>query len=134
LQRDLCIAHGCLGGVLQAQGHWSDALHEFRAYRQILIRLTRRNPENADWQRELAHAHNCVATVLEARGRFSGALRAYEAAKQRMLRLTERHPENADWQRELAPAHDCVSRVLRVKAPRGRRSKSMNSRWQLQEG
>ncbi len=107
-QRDLCVAHGCVGGVLRAQARLDDALREFLRYKKVMQRLARRDGENGDWQRELSVAHHCVGSVLQAQGRLEEALLEYQATKQIMLRLTQRYPDNADWQRDLAFAYFCV--------------------------
>jgi hypothetical protein len=88
-----------------------EALGEFFRYKQVMLRLTRGDRENGDWQRELSIAHNCVGSVLQAQGRWDEALREYEATKQIMFGLTQRHPDNADWQRDLAFAHNRVGSV-----------------------
>jgi hypothetical protein len=114
---------------LQRRGFFLEALHEYEAAKQIMQRLTQREPENANFQRDLSVAHTSIGSAFQAQGQLRDALREYQAYKQIMLRLVQREPENGDWRRRLSIACIRVGGVLQgrwqyIGRPGGIRSSS----------
>ena len=70
-----------LGQALQKRGSLPKALAEFEAAKRIMLRLTRREPENVHFQRDLSVAHTYIGSVFQAQGQLGEALREYEACK-----------------------------------------------------
>ena len=101
-----------LGQALQKRGSLLEALCEYEAAKRIMLRLTRREPENAHFQRDLSVAHTYIGSVFQAQGQLDDALREYQAYKQIMLRLVQSEPENTDWLRKLSIARIRVGGVL----------------------
>jgi hypothetical protein len=63
-----------LGQALQKRGSLPEAFREYEFAKRIMLRLTLREPENADFQRNLSVAHACIGSVLQAQGRLGDAL------------------------------------------------------------
>src|ERR1700730_8781686 len=103
-----------LGQTLQKRGSLHEALREYEGAKRIMLRLTRREPENARFQRDLSVAHTCIGSVFQAQGQLGDALREYEAYKQIMLRLVQREPQDTDWQAKLSTACIRVGGVLQT--------------------
>ena len=87
-------------------------MREYAQSRDILLRLTKHDPANTDWQRELSVSHNNVGSILQAQGKLSEALREYAQSRDIRLRLTKHDPANTDWQRDLSVSHTNVGGVL----------------------
>jgi len=91
---------------------------KYQASKEILERLTRRDPDNTDWQRDLSVAHSRVGDMLQPRGDLAAALAEYQAYKAIMQHLTEADPDNSDWLRELSVRTDKVGGVLKCNGRR----------------
>ena len=63
-------------------------LCEYRLYKDIMQRLTERDPQNTAWLRELSVSHICLGRGHEAQDRLVEALGEYEISKQITQRLT----------------------------------------------
>jgi tetratricopeptide (TPR) repeat protein len=64
-----------LGQALHKRGSLLEALREYETAKRIMLRLTRREPENAHFQRDLSVAHTCIGSVFQAQGQLGNALR-----------------------------------------------------------
>src|SRR5215469_3960765 len=64
-----------LGQALQKRGFLLEAICQYEAAKEIMQRLTQREPENANFQRDLSVAHTCIGSAFQAQGQLGNALR-----------------------------------------------------------
>jgi tetratricopeptide (TPR) repeat protein len=102
----------CLKGrALENRGDLSAALKAYQHHQALILALTQRDPNNADWQRDLSVSYNDMGRVKQAQGDLAGAAQAYQRSNAIMLALTQRDPDNADWQRDLSASYSIVGGV-----------------------
>ncbi len=72
-------AHRNLGRVLQGQGKFDDALHQYRASLAIMRGLPESDSRNTEWR--VAQGYASVGEILRMEGDLTGSLDAYQKAK-----------------------------------------------------
>jgi tetratricopeptide (TPR) repeat protein len=99
--------------VLQAQGRLKEALLEYQATRQIMLRLRQHYPDNADWQRDLAFAYYCVGSLWEGLGQPDRAVKDYEQSLTIAKKLVTLDPTSMLWQQDLIDFERRLEQVRR---------------------
>jgi tetratricopeptide (TPR) repeat protein len=91
-----------IGAVLQAQGDLAGALAAHLGSLTIMKPLTRKDPDNTDWQNDLANTHGRIGDVLRAEGDLAGALASYRDGLAIRTGLVLKDSGNPQWRRDLA--------------------------------
>lgn len=102
----LAVAYGKLGGVLVSLGRGEQAGPFFERGREILERLTRRDPQNLPWQRDLAVSYNRLGGLAQTSGDLDAAGRLYLASLERKRLLVDAEPKNPQWRFDLVVSYD----------------------------
>ena len=78
-----------LPNVLRARGDLGSALASYRESLDVIDRLAKSNPSNADWQHDLSVSYQKIGYVQQAQGDLAGALRSFRdslAIRERLAR------------------------------------------------
>jgi eukaryotic-like serine/threonine-protein kinase len=110
-QRWLGLGHHYLGRVLEAQGR-DEALVHFAYHRDVIRRLHRRDPDNAEWRRELAAALRFHAAHLVAGGRAAEAMTGLRESRMLSAALLATDSTVVEWQREHAQVQFVTAHAL----------------------
>ena len=94
----------------------------YEALREIMERLTKRNPDNAQWQYDLAYSYRSLGEVDLARKQYAQAAAGFAARHAILVNLMARDPSNANWQWELATSYDALGRLAESQGNCTRRS------------
>ena len=92
-ERNRSVLFNEIGSVQQKQGDLSGALASYRADLEIAERLSKSDPNNADWQRDLSVSYEKVGDCEEAKGNIIGAVNAYERSLPVAQSLADRFPD-----------------------------------------
>ena len=85
-----------------AQGDLAAALRSYETRRDIIARLAKADPGNADWQRDLSVSYAKLANAYRTAGQLPQAREQLTAGRTIIARLTETYPDWSQWKKDLA--------------------------------
>jgi len=109
---DVAYAHTRIGDVLRAQGNLTDALTEFRADQDTMLKLLAAHPDNIDYEREISVSHDRIGDILNERGDRAGALVEYRAGAAIREKLLSTNQNNRRWQLDASISHRKIGDAL----------------------
>ena len=80
----------------------------YRASRAISERLTKIDPQNANWQRDIGVSHLKIGELQSKLGDLPTALENYQASHAIADRLAKIDPRRAEWQRDLSVVQEKI--------------------------
>jgi tetratricopeptide (TPR) repeat protein len=102
------------GDIQGERGYLGAALALYHGAEASANRLTKSDPDNADWQRDLSVVYERIGDVQVA-SNLEDALKSYLDSLAIRDHFAKSDPGNADWQRDLSVTYEKVGDVLRAK-------------------
>jgi tetratricopeptide (TPR) repeat protein len=100
-----------IGAIEAERGDLGAALATYHEAQEIVDRLAKSAPGNADWQRALSTVYARVGDVQEAQGNLPAALASYQTDLAIMEPLAKSDASNVRWQRDLSVSYTRVGDV-----------------------
>jgi tetratricopeptide (TPR) repeat protein len=101
-RRNLAVAHGRLGGVLDRMGDSVGALQNYEKALEVQQKMASDNPDNAQARRELSVVYEDLGRHFAAGNNVAGATANYQKALAIRTQLSQEDPKNAQAARDLA--------------------------------
>lgn len=108
----LCSIHQRLGTVCAYLYDFDGAAQHVATSRELALRLTAADPENAAWQRQLRLTASDLASIALRRGAYGDAVERYRASLRDYQRVAKAEPENAVARRDVAVVHYYLGMAL----------------------